>query len=117
DGDSNVVGRSVPRLRGRASNLTPTLIDSVNYVYQVSDGPGTILALYEGGYAGGIAFGGYVADLYAQAPAPGTYTVQTDRSGTWLRLGTKPVYAITVDAEGQFRSGAAPPNVLDILRQ
>lgn len=117
DGDSNVVGRSVPRLRGRASNLTPTLIDSTNYVYQISDGPGSVLALYEGGYAGGIAFGGHVADLYAQAPSPGTYIVQTDRSGTWLRLGTKPVYAITVDAEGQFRSGAAPPNVLDILRQ
>lgn len=117
DGDSNVVGRSMPRLRGRAHNLTPVLIDSVNYVYQVSDGPGDILALYEGGYAGGISFGGYVTNIYAQAPAAGTYIVQTDRSGTWFRLGTKPVYTITVDAKGQFRSGAAPINVLDILRQ
>lgn len=117
DGDSNVSGRAMPRLRGTACNLTPTLIDSVNYVYQVSDGPATITALYEGGYAGGIAAGGTVDDLYAASPAPGTYTVQTGSNGTWFRLGTKPVYAITVDATGQFRSGAAPTAVVDILRQ
>lgn len=117
DGDSNVAGRFAPRLRGHACNITPTLTDSVNYVYQVSDGPASITALYEGGYAGGIAFAGDVADIYAAAPAPGTYTVQTGAYGTWFRLGTKPVYAITVDATGQFRSGAAPTNVLDILRQ
>jgi len=35
----------------------------------------------------------------------------------WIRLGTKPVYGITVDAVGRFRSGAAPTNVLDVLRQ
>lgn len=117
DGDSNVSGRAVPRLRGRARNITATLIDSVNYVYQVSDGPASITALYEGGFAGGIAYGGRVTDLYASAPAPGTYTVQTGTNGTWFRLGTKPVYAITLDAVGLFRSGAAPTNVLDILRQ
>ncbi|MCI1909003.1 hypothetical protein [Acetobacter fabarum] len=117
DGDSNVAGRSIPRLRGRAHNITPVLIDSINYVYHVSDGPGSILALYEGGFAGGIAYAGDVEDLYAVTPKPGTYVVQTDRGGTWFRLGTKPVYAITVDAEGKFRSGAAPANVLDILRQ
>lgn len=117
DGDTNVVGRSVPRLRGEVRNITPTLIDSVNYVYQISDGPASITALYEGGYAGGIRYGGIVEDLYAASPAPGTYTVQTGTNGTWMRLGTKPVYAITLDAEGYFRSGAAPSNVLDILRQ
>lgn len=116
-GDSNVAGRAMPRLRGIACNLTPILIDSVNYVYQVSDGPATITALYEGGYAGGIAAGGTVDDLYATSPAPGTYTVQTGNDGTWFRLGTKPVYAITIDAVGQFRSGAAPTAVVDILRQ
>ncbi|MFW7267545.1 hypothetical protein ACMAUO_06185 [Gluconacetobacter sp. Hr-1-5] len=117
DGDANVAGRAMPRLRGTACNLTPTLIDSVNYVYQVSDGPAAITALYEGGYPGGIAAGGTVDDLYATGPAPGTYTVQTGNNGTWFRLGTKPVYAITIDAVGQFRSGAAPTAVVDILRQ
>ncbi|MFT8723682.1 MAG: hypothetical protein ABF759_14100 [Acetobacter malorum] len=117
DGDSNVAGKSMPRIRGSVCNVTPVLIDSVNYVYQLSDGPASVTALYEGGFAGGITFAGVVPDIYATSPAPGTYTLETGASGTWLRLGTKPVYGITVDAVGQFRSGAAPANVLDILRQ
>ncbi|MBF0889771.1 hypothetical protein [Gluconobacter cadivus] len=70
----------------------------------------------EGGFAGGIAFGGLVADLYAQSPDPGTYQIQRGGTGTWIRLGTRPVYGITVDAVGSFPSGATPQNVLDILR-
>lgn len=117
DGDSNVTGRMMPVLRGTACNVTPVLIDSTNYVYQISDGPAVVTALYEGGYAGGIQAGGSVSDIYAASPAPGMYTIQSGETGTWLRLGTKPVYGITVDAIGTFRSGAAPANVLDILRQ
>ncbi|GEM16045.1 hypothetical protein [Gluconobacter oxydans] len=117
DGDSNVTGRIMPTLRGTACNITPVLIDAVNYVYQVSDAPAAISALYEGGFAGGIVCSGTVADIYAQTPAPGTYLIQTGATGTWIRLGTKPVYGITVDAAGSFPSGAAPQNVLDILRQ
>lgn len=116
DGDANVSGRVMPTLRGTACNITPVLIDAVNYVYQVSDAPAEISALYEGGFAGGIAFGGLVSDLYAQSPAPGTYQIQRGGNGTWIRLGTRPVYGITVDAVGSFPSGAAPQNVLDILR-
>lgn len=116
DGDANVSGRIMPTLRGTACNITPVLIDAVNYVYQVSDAPAEISALYEGGFAGGIAFGGLVADLYAQSPAPGTYQIQRGGTGTWIRLGTRPVYGITVDAVGSFPSGPSPQNVLDILR-
>lgn len=116
DGDSNVSGRMMPTLRGTACNITPVLIDAVNYVYQVSDAPAEISALYEGGFSGGIAFAGVVSDLYAQSPAPGTYLIQRNVNGTWIRLGTRPVYGITVDAVGSFPSGAAPQNVLDILR-
>lgn len=117
DGDSNVKGKNMPRLRGVVCNITPILIDSVNYVYQISDGPASVTALYEGGYAGGIQYAGMVADIYAASPAAGTYTIQTGATGTWFRLGTKPVYAITLDAVGQFRSGKAPSGVLDVLRQ
>ncbi|MBS1082469.1 hypothetical protein [Gluconobacter kondonii] len=116
DGDSNVVGREIPRLRGTACNITPVLIDSSNFVYQISDGPADVTALYEGGFVD-ISFGGAVSDIYAASPDPGTYTLMSNGSGTWIRLGTKPVYGITVDAVGRFRSGAAPSNVLDVLRQ
>lgn len=116
-GDANVRGRSMPRLRGTALNLTPVLIDAVNLVYQISDGPGSVTALYEGGFAGGIAFSGTVDDLYASPPPPGTWQMQSSSGGLFVRLGTKPVYAITVDAAGDFPSGAAPRTVLPLLRQ
>lgn len=117
DGDSNVTGRNLPRIRGLVCNVSPVLIDAANAVYQVSDGPADIRALYEGGYGGGIGFGGIVTDLYARSPDPGTYLLQRSPTGTWIRLGTPPVYGITVDAFGSFASGAAPQTVLDILRQ
>lgn len=117
DGDSNVTGKQQPMMRGTVCNVTPVLIDSTNYVYQISDGPASVTALYEGGYAGGIVSQGTVEDIYAASPAAGHYTVQTGTTGTWLRLGTKPVYGITLDGVGQFRSGKAPSSVLDLLRQ
>ena len=117
DGDSSVAGRLRPRLRGSACNITPILIDSTNYVYQVSDAPADILSLYEGGYTGWITSAGEVTDLYASAPDPGTYVIQRMASGTWIRLGTKPVYAITLDVFGHFPSGAAPTGLGAILQQ
>ncbi|MBM3096600.1 hypothetical protein JRX38_00940 [Gluconobacter cerinus] len=117
DGDSNVAGRNRPRLRGTVCNVTPVLIDATNYVYQVSDGPVDITALYEGGYAGGITFAADVEDIYAVSPPAGTWSRQVQPNGTWIRLGSRPVYQITLDAFGHFPSGAAPDTVLDILRQ
>lgn len=116
-GDGNVKGRSMPRLRGTALNLTPVLIDATNFVYQISDGPGTISALYEGGFAGGITFAGTVGDLYAAPPPPGTWQMQSSSAGLFFRLGSRPVYSITVDAIGGFPSGANPRTVLPLLRQ
>lgn len=117
DGDDNVAGRFVPRVRGQVTNITPVLIDAVNLVYQISDGPAAVSALYEGGYTGGIVSAGIVGDVYASPPAPGYYVVQSGATGTWLRLTTKPVYAITTDVTGAFPSGASRINLLDLLRQ
>lgn len=115
-GDSNVAGRLMPRLRGAVLNITPVLIDAVNLVYQVSDGPGAITALFEGGLQGGIIDAGQTDDLYANPPDPGHYVVQASGSGLYFRLGTKPVYAITVDATGYLPDGTSPGPLLDLLR-
>ncbi|XAO70986.1 MAG: hypothetical protein AAYR33_08150 [Acetobacteraceae bacterium] len=98
-------------------NITPILIDAVNHVYQLSDAEADITMVYEGGFGGGDAFGGMVHDIYASLPSPGHYTMQRSPAGTWLRLGTKLVYAITLDATGRFPSGAAPGKLLSLLKQ
>jgi len=115
-GTEDMAGRTVPMLRGIVTNITPVLVDPVNLVYQISNAPGTITALYEGGYGGGITFSGEVDDVYATPPAAGYYAVQSGSSGLYVRLGSKPVYAITIDAIGQTLSRRAPSSVLDLLR-
>lgn len=115
-GTADMAGRTVPMLRGQATNLTPVLVDPVNLVYQISNAPGQITALYEGGYGGGIVFGGQVDDVYATSPAAGSYVVQSGSSGLFFRLGSKPVYTITVDAVGQTLGRNSPDSLLDLLR-
>ncbi len=116
NGGADLAGHYPPKLRGRAFNLTPVAVDTIRLVYQVSDAPGTIEALYEGGAAGGIVFAGQVADIFATDPPPGHYVVQSDSSGLWFRLGTRPVWAITLDATGALPDGTTPGGLLTLLR-
>jgi len=115
-GGADLAGHYPPKLRGRAFNLTPVAVDTIRLVYQVSDAPGTIEALYEGGATGGIVFAGQVADIFAADPPPGHYVVQSDSSGLWFRLGTRPVWAITLDATGALPDGTKPGGLLKLLR-
>jgi len=116
NGGADLAGRYRPKLRGRAFNLTPVAVDTVRLVYQVSDAPGTIEALYEGGATGGIVFAGMVADVFETDPAPGHYVVQSDASGLWFRLGTRPVWTITLDATGALPDGTTQTGLLTLLR-
>lgn len=100
DGGADVTGRAVPKLRGAASNITPVLVDGVAWIYQYSDGPGTLTALYERGLAGAITNGGDVADLYSGSTTPGQY--RTDNARCLFQLGSPPQGPITIDATGEF---------------
>lgn len=123
DGTTDLAGRLKPRIRGYVSNITPILIDPANLVYQVSDSTAIVSDVYEGGFDGGLVGSGSVSDIYASstAPAPGHYTTQSDGSGTFIRLCTKPVYAITVDASAGPGSAGLPSNtspswMLDLVK-
>jgi hypothetical protein len=48
----DLAGKRKPKTRGGTAlnpvrNVTPTLIDPTNLIYQYSDGPGTVVNLYE----------------------------------------------------------------------
>lgn len=116
NGGADLAGRYRPKLRGRVFNLTPVAVDTVRLIYQISDAPGSIEALYEGGASGGIVFAGQVADVFKTEPPPGHYIVQSDSSGVWFRLGTRPVWAITLDATGALPDGTTPGGLLSLLR-
>ena len=106
DGGTDLTGLPKPKTRGRTYNVSPVLIDAVNRVYQWTDGPGTISAVYEGG-GGSITFAGDTADLYSGSTPPGQY--RTNKARGLLQLGSNPVQQITADVTG------GPSNVIGAL--
>jgi hypothetical protein len=104
EGTADLAGKPKPKARGGTisapiRNVTPLLIDPTNQIYQYTDGPGTVTALYEGG-ATGITFQADTTDLYSASTSPGQY--RTDNSRGLFQLGSTPQRTITVDVTGQF---------------
>lgn len=114
DGTTDLAGKCVPVLRGTCLAITPVLVDPVDYIYRVSDGPISGVTLYVGGDSMNFSYAGDVADATAQQPAPGTYL--TSNAQGLIRLGSKPILAVTVDATGAFLAAGPVPTLLAIAR-
>lgn len=104
DGTASLVGKPLPRTRGGFSsnpvcNVTPTLLDPVNLIYQYNDARGTVQQLYEGG-ARVITRATNTTNLYSGSTPAGWY--RTDNSRGLFQLGSPPVHAITADVTGEF---------------
>ncbi|MEO8714141.1 MAG: hypothetical protein ABI369_03930 [Acetobacteraceae bacterium] len=106
---TSLKGMTKPKCRGGSANwpirnVTPILVDPVNLIYQYTDAPGTVVALYEGGSPNHILQGD-VADLYVGTTNAGQYRTSNVRG--MFQLGSNPVQAITVDVTGAFPDGTA----------
>lgn len=113
DGTADMAGLPKPKLRGKAYNLAPVLIDPTNRIYQYNDAAGTVVALYERGSAG-ITFQSNTTDLYTGTTTAGQY--RTDNSRGLFQLGSDPVGQITVTATGQFPTAGNKTVLADIAR-
>lgn len=109
-----------PKARGGTSgnpirNVTPVLIDPVALIYQYTDGPGTVVTLYEGG-ATTITFASNTTNLYAGTTPAGQY--RTDNSRGLFQLGSVPAsgYTITADITGSFPIAGAITAIAYILQ-
>jgi hypothetical protein len=103
-GTVDLAGKPRPIARGGSvsapiRNVTPILIDTVQQIYQYTNGIGTVAALYEGGSLT-IAFQADTTDLYSGSTTAGHY--RTDNSRGLFQLGSVPVATITADVTGQF---------------
>jgi len=121
EGNETIAGLPKPRLRGGTPsnpcrNITPVLVDPVRRIYQVSDGPGTIEAVYQRGLGGDIVFQEAVSDLYTGSTNPGEYRSESTDDGLFIELGSIPTGEITVDATGHFRDAGAQTTVGAICR-
>jgi len=115
EGDAELAGTLKPKTRGKAFNVPLTLIDRDNLIYQYNDGPGTVVALYEGA-ATTITFGSNTTDLYTGSTTPGQY--RTDNSRGLIQLGLEPAdnAALTATVIGHFPSAGEQLIAANIVR-
>lgn len=121
EGPAALAGQPKPKARGGTAtdpirNVTPRLVDPANLIYQVSDGPGQIVTLYEGGDGAQIAFQAAVADLYVGATNAGEYRTESSSVGLFFQLGSRPVRQITCDIVGDFPVAGAVSNPATLIR-
>ena len=120
EGPASLAGQPKPKARGGTAtdpirNVTPQLVDPANLIYQVSDGPGQIVTLYEGGDAQ-ITFQAAVSDLYVGATNAGQYRTESGGFGLFFQLGSRPARPITCDVVGDFPVAGAVSSAATVLR-
>ena len=118
NGGADLTGKPLPKARGGTStypirNVAPVLVDATALIYQYSDGPGTVQALYEGGDTN-IVFDSNTTNLYAGSTPAGKY--RTDNSRGLFQLGSTAVRQITVDVTGQFPTAGVQTTAFAIAR-
>jgi hypothetical protein len=119
-GGANLAGLPKPITRGGTAahavqNVTPTLMDATNLIYQYNNCAGTVVALYEGGFAT-FTSDGDVANLYAGSVSAGHY--RTDNSRGLFQLGSAPTSGlpITCDVTGQFPIGGVINLIVELAQ-
>jgi hypothetical protein len=119
EGGTELAGKPVPVTRGGmdgnhyVQNVPLVQVDTVNLIYQWTDGPGDVQTLYEGG-ADVFTREANSTNLYSGAPAPGAYRVDVTRG--LLQVGSVPVRALTANVSGAFPTAGMKTTAVDIAR-
>lgn len=105
EGGADLKGKPKPKGWGSVQNISPPLVDSANFIYQVNDGPiSGVPAVYDRG----VLLTGVVG-----APGAGQYQVTTS-TGTF-KLGATPAGTVTCDALLDASGSGYINNVSDIV--
>lgn len=105
---TDIKGNGRPILYGRVYNITPPQVNTTRRIFELSDGViQSVDAVYDRGTAltAGAAYSSQ-ADMETNAPAAGQYRAWLNSAGSYIRLGSEPAGAVTVDAT----QGAATAN-------
>lgn len=100
DGDADVKGKPKPIVYGTVSNVLGVRISQSKLMWQVADKSVSVLCVRDGGAP--LTLGtvrATLASIQTNTPTPGTYDSYSGVEGTFIRLGTKPVRQITIDAQ------------------
>lgn len=105
---TDIKGSGRPILYGRVYNISPPQVNTSRKIFELSDGViQSVDAVYDRGTAltAGAAYSSQ-ADMETNAPGAGQYRAWLNAAGSYIRLGSEPVGAVTVDAT----QGAATAN-------
>lgn len=118
EGISDLKGKPKPILYGSASNLPVPRVNESLLIYMVADAAVSVLCVRDGGVSLATGVGrANLASLQANIPAGGSYDYCSTATGTYIRLGTTPVYNITVDAsEGASAADRSHAKIWSRLR-
>lgn len=119
EGPATLTNVPKPKARGGTAgnpikNVTPTLVDPTNRIYQYNDAAGTVVTLYEGANVYTPDPAGDTTSLIGAAVAAGQY--RTDNSRGLFKLGSTPLQTITADVTGAFPAAGAISNPVSIVR-
>lgn len=119
EGDESLKGRPKPIVYGLVSNISPPQVNSSLLIYQVSDKPVSVICVRDGAVP--LALGvqrANLASMQASDPGGGRYDVVHDAAlGTFIRLGSTPIYTLTLDAdEAANEAQQSHPNIWSRLR-
>lgn len=94
--------RRKPRVYGKVLNISPYFVNTARLIYQVSDKPCSVTAVYSRGvvWTSEPAYTAF-ADLQNDSlePNQSRYKVYSGPEGTYIRLGSVPAGTFTCDAE------------------
>lgn len=107
DGTLDNLGKPIQQVYGEAHGVSPVLVDGVNGLYQLSDRViDSLLAVYGRGAPAvlGTAYGSF-GELQAASTPAGAVDYAITSGGTWLKPGSAPDGAFTLDVRGDAHGG------------
>jgi hypothetical protein len=99
-GGDDLKSKPIPLLWGKVFNATATNVNAYQDIYQVAENQiRSLVQVYDAGelLTPGAAYSS-LADMQANAPAPGSFRPYIGAEGTYFRLGATPKGTITFDA-------------------
>lgn len=118
DGVADLKGKPRPVLYGVASNIPGVLVNFPKLIWELTDKLATVLCVRDGGVwlAAGTSRAN-TTSMLANAPTPGTYDYCSTSTGTYVRLGSTPVFKPAFDVqEGALSSDRTHAQVWKRIR-
>lgn len=100
EGGTELKGRPKPIVYGLVSNMSPPLVNESRLIYQIADKPVNVLCVRDGAVSlGAGTLRATLQNLIDTGALSGKFDVYRGAEGTFIKLGTTPIYNLTCDVD------------------